>query len=61
MHLSLSLEVQILTFLEESGQESGEPGLSARVRPLAKYHCSKKKRGGFSLGSGEREMVLRRD
>lgn len=45
-----------LTFLEESGEESGEPGL----KPLDMYHCSKKKREGLFFGFREKlEMITR--
>lgn len=46
-----------LTFLEESGEDSVEPGLS--VRPREKCHCSKKKRDGFFLGSVEKRGMVK--
>lgn len=50
--VSLSPQQHNLTFLEDSGEDSGEPGLS--VRPWDKCHCSKKKWDGFFLGSREK-------
>ncbi len=55
---SQSTQHQNLTFLAESGEDSGEPELSAR--PWDDLHCSKKKWDGFFLGSGEKRGMVER-